>query len=249
MGNGHHGAGVARQELFQPFHRLGVEVVGRFVQQQHVRLLQQQAAQRHAALFTTGQVGDLGIPRRQAERIGGHVQLVFQGMRITGGQDRLQALLLLGQRVEVGTFLGVGGIHRFQRSLRLQHFAHAFLDRLAHGLVRVQFRFLRQVADLDARLRAGLALEIGVHAGHDLEHGGLAGAVQAQQADLGTREEGQRDVLDDLPLGRDHLGHAVHGVDVLRRHEVSVGAALHPTRHGNIPLRQRAQTGMEYRQL
>ena len=249
MGDGHHGAGIARQELFQPFHRLGVEVVGRFVEQQHVRLLQQQAAQCDAALFTAGQVGDLGIPRRQAQRIGSHVQLVFQGVRVAGGQDRLEALLFLGQRVEVGAFLGVGGVHRLQRGLGLQHFAHAFLDRLAHGLVRVQFRFLRQVTDLDAGLRAGFTLEIGVHAGHDLQHGGLAGAVQAQQADLRAREEGQGNVLDDLPLGRDHLGHAVHGVDVLRGHAVSVGAALRPTRHGNIPLRQRAQTGMEYRQL
>ena len=242
MGDRHDGAGVARQELFQPLHRLGVEVVGRFVEQQHVRLLQQQAAQRHAALLTTGQLSDHGIPRRQAQCIGGHVQLVFQGVRVAGGQDRLQALLFLGQRVEVGAFLGIGQVHRVQRGLGLQHFAHAFLDRFTHGLGRVQFRFLRQVANLDARLRARFALEIGVHAGHDLQHGGLAGAVQAQQADLRAREEGQRDVLDDLPLGRDHLGHAVHGVDVLRGHEVSVGAALRPVRHGNIPVRQRAQT-------
>ena len=40
-------------------------------------------------------------------------------------------------------------------------------------------------------------------------------AVEAQQADLGAGEERQRDVLDDLALGRDRLGHAVHGVDVL----------------------------------
>ncbi|KAG1535100.1 hypothetical protein G6F50_015388 [Rhizopus delemar] len=93
MGDRHDGAGVARQELVQPRHRRGGEVVGRFVEQQHVRLLQQQAAQRHAALLTTGQLSDHGIPRRQAQCIGGHVQLVFQGVRVAGGQDRLQALL------------------------------------------------------------------------------------------------------------------------------------------------------------
>ena len=38
-------------ELLQPFHRFGIEVVGGFVQQQHVGLLQQQTAQGHAALF------------------------------------------------------------------------------------------------------------------------------------------------------------------------------------------------------
>jgi hypothetical protein len=34
---------------------------------------------------------------------------------------------------------------------------------------------------------------------------GLAGAVEAEQADLGAREEGQRDVLDDLALRRHDL--------------------------------------------
>jgi len=200
-------------------------VVGRFVEQQHVRLLQQQAAQRDAALLAAGQLADHRVPRRQPQRIGGHVQLLFDGVRVTGGEDRLQALLLLGQRVEIGAFLGVGRVHGFQCGLRLQHVAHAFFHGLAHGVLRVQLRLLGQVTDLDAGLRAGLALEIGVHAGHDLEHGGLAGAVQAQQADLGAREERQRDVLDDLPLGRDHLADAVHGVDVLRGHDVSVAHA------------------------
>lgn len=61
---------------------------------------------------------------------------------------------------------------------------------------------------------ARLAFEILVHPSHDFQHGGFAGAIQAQQADLGAREKRERDVLDDLPLGRNHLGHAVHGVDV-----------------------------------
>jgi hypothetical protein len=68
---------------------------------------------------------------------------------------------------------------------------------------------------------ARLALEIGIHAGHDPQHGGLAGAVDAEQADLGAGEEAERDVLDDLPLRRDHLADTVHGEDVLRAHATS----------------------------
>ena len=60
-----HGAGEAHQELFQPFHRLGIEVVGRLVQQQHVGLFQQQLAQRDAALLAAGKILDQRIPRRQ----------------------------------------------------------------------------------------------------------------------------------------------------------------------------------------
>src|SRR5690606_8044756 len=128
--------------------------------------------------------------------------------------------------------------------LRLQDFADAFLDRLAHGLFRVQLRLLRQVADLDPRLRPRLADEIGVHAGHDLEHRRLARAAQAQQADLGAGEERQRDVLDDLAFRRHGLADAVHGVDVLRhggsggqppanrRRETSHARALERRRQG-----------------
>jgi hypothetical protein len=230
MGHGHHGAGVAGKELFQPLDGFRVQVVGRFVEQQHVRLLQQQAAQRHAALFAAGQLAHDGIPRRQAQRVGGHVQLVFQRVRVTGGEDRFQTLLFLGQGVEVGAFFGVGGVHGFEGGLRLQYIAHAFLDGLADGVFRVELRLLRQIADLDTGLRAGLALEILVHAGHDLQYRGLAGAIQAQQADLGARIEGQRDVLDDLPLGRDHLADPVHGVDVLRGHAGSGTQAPAPGR-------------------
>ena len=37
MGDGHDGAGVVVQEALQPGHGFGIQVVGRFVQQQHVR--------------------------------------------------------------------------------------------------------------------------------------------------------------------------------------------------------------------
>ncbi len=40
---------VAREVLLQPLHAFGVEVVGRFVQQEDGRLLQEQPRQRDAA--------------------------------------------------------------------------------------------------------------------------------------------------------------------------------------------------------
>ena len=46
-----HSAREALQELLQPLHRFGIQVVGGLIQQQHVGLGQQQAAQRHTALF------------------------------------------------------------------------------------------------------------------------------------------------------------------------------------------------------
>ena len=133
MGDGHHGAGEAHQELLQPFHRFRVQVVGGFVQQQHVGLGQQQLAQRHAALLAAGQRADLGVPRRQAQRVGGDFQLVFDVVVGAGGDDGFQLGLFFGQRVEVGVRVGVGGVHLFQALLRAHHVAHAAFHFLAHG--------------------------------------------------------------------------------------------------------------------
>jgi len=131
---------------------------------------------------------------------------------IAGGEDRLEPRLLGSELVEVGIRLGVGGIDGIELGLGAEELAQAFLHRLAHGVFRVELRFLLEIAHLDAGLRAGLADEIGVHAGHDPQDGRLAGAVEAEQADLRAGEEGQRDVLEDLALGRNGLADTVHGV-------------------------------------
>ncbi len=215
VGDRHHGAGEVVEEMLQPGHRVGVQVVGRFVQQQHVGGRQQQAAQRDAALLATGQVADLGVPRRQAQCVGGYFQLALQVVAIGGLQDRLELGLLGGQRVEVGVWLGIGGIDGIQTGLGVLDHADRFLDDLAHGLLGIELRLLRQVADIDARHGAGFAVELGVDAGHDAQQGGLTGAVQAEHADLGAGEERQGNVLEDLTLRRNDLAQPVHGVDVL----------------------------------
>ena len=55
MGNGYHGATEAPDILLQPLRSVEVQVVGRLVQQQNVRVLQDQAAQIHPGLFAAGE--------------------------------------------------------------------------------------------------------------------------------------------------------------------------------------------------
>ncbi|GAA5237788.1 hypothetical protein BMMON2_06100 [Burkholderia mallei] len=57
------GAREAHEELLEPVDRFGVQVVGRFVEQQHVGLFEQQLAERDAALLAARQVLDLRVPR------------------------------------------------------------------------------------------------------------------------------------------------------------------------------------------
>ena len=77
VGHGHDRAGKFLQELLEPVHAFRIEVVGRLVQQQHVGLGQQQPAQRHAPLLAAGQVGDLRVPGRQAQRVGRDLELML----------------------------------------------------------------------------------------------------------------------------------------------------------------------------
>ena len=218
MRDGDDGARIFVQEVFQPGDRLGVEVVGRFVEQQHIRLRQQQPAQRHAALLAARQRADLRIPRRQPQRVRGDLELALQFPAADRVDPVLQLRLVVHQlrhRV-VGQGLGEAVADRIKPVEQVLDVADPLADDLAHGLRLVQLRFLRQVADLDAGLGAGFALDLPVNAGHDPEQARFSGAVEAQDADLGPGEEAQADVAqDDAPGGHD-LADPVHGVDELR---------------------------------
>ena len=229
MGDRDHGAREVGKEVLEPFNRFGVEMVGRFVEQQHVGFRQQQAAQRDAALLATGELADIGFPRRQAQRVGGDLELALERMRVGHREQVFEALLLGGELVEIGAFLGVGRIDLVEALLRIDDLGHAFFDHFAHGLVGVELRLLFEEADLGARVGSRLALEVGIGAGHDPKHGRFAGAIEAEQADLGAREERKRDVLDDLALRRNDLADADHRVDVLHANS---GIGSIPTRPG-----------------
>ncbi len=191
MRDRNHGAWEVVQEVFEPGDGIGVQVVGRFVEQQHVRGRQQQAAQSHTALLTTGQVFDLRVPGRQAQRIGGDFQLAIQVVAVAGLQNRFELGLFGGQLVEVGIRIGVGGIDLVEARLGVLDHADRFLDHFTDGLARVQLRFLGQVADVQVRHRAGFAVEFVIDAGHDFQQRGLTRTVETQYADLGAGEEGQ----------------------------------------------------------
>ena len=217
VGDRDHRARVLLEEVLEPRHRFRVQVVGRFVEQQHVGLGQEQPAQCHAALLAAGQLADHRIPRRQAQRVGGNFELALQ----FPAADRVDLVLHLGLLFhELVHFIvrhGLGelvadGVEAIDQAL---HVADAFADHFAHRLGLVEQGLLRQVAHLDARLRARLALDVLVDAGHDLQQGGLAGAVQAQHADLGAREEAQGNIAQYDALGRHDLANPVHGVNEL----------------------------------
>ena len=91
----------------------------------------------------------------------------------------------------------------------------ALHDIAAHILGGIELRLLRQIANADALGRPGLAGEFLVLPGHDPHQRRLAGAVDADDADLGAGKEGEPDVLQHLLAARIGLGHFLQCVDVL----------------------------------
>lgn len=134
------GAQITREELFEPFDGFGVEVVGRLVQDQHVGLLQQELAQRDAALFAAGQIFDLRVPGGQAQRIGGDFQLLLRAAAIARREDGFVLGLFGRELVEVGVGLGIGGVDFVELLLCFEDIAETFLDGLTHGLLPIELR-------------------------------------------------------------------------------------------------------------
>ncbi len=235
MRHGDDRAFVLLKVLFEPVDRLGVEVVGRLVQQQYVGLLQQQAAQGHAAPFAARQHGDLLVGLRAPQGVHRAIQhavdlpavgvvdlfvefaLAFDHAGHFVVRDRLAQL-----HVDLFVF--------FQQCDRL---GAAFFDRFAHRLFGVELRLLLQVAHRVARREDHFALEVFVHAGDDLHQSRFSRAVQTDDADLGAIEKREVDVVEYFFLVGEHLGNAHHREDdffVCHITEVVVlsdGIALH----------------------
>ncbi len=126
-----------------------------------------------------------------------------------------QTALLSGQLVEVGIRIGVQRVHFVETLQRANHFRDGFFHRLTHGVFRVQLRFLRQIADFDARLRASFPFDIFINAGHDAQQGRFTRAVQAEYANFGAREKAKGDILQNVTLRRNHFADAMHAIDEL----------------------------------
>ena len=71
---------------------------------------------------------------------------------------------------------------------------------MVDSLLAVQLRFLLEVADRDAFGRADRAHVVLIHTGHDLQQRALTGTVATQNANLGTRIEGQPNIAQHHPL-------------------------------------------------
>jgi hypothetical protein len=186
---------VRGQEALEPADRVGVQVVGRLVEQQRLGVGEQDAGELDAASLPPGEGAQRlhQHPVGQAEGGADAGGLALRGVPAQGGELVLEPAVAAHRPVALGVIGRLG-----HRDLRLGHLgaedveAAAGQHAVAGGGVEVAAaRVLRQVADLAAHLDlAGVRQPL---TGQRGERGGLAGAVAADQADAvaGLHAEGR----------------------------------------------------------
>ena len=141
VGHGDDGALVLLEVALEPGDRLGVEVVGRLVEQQQVGRAEQQPAERDAAALAAGELGHVGVARRQPQRVHRGLEHRVEVPGVGGVDPVLQA------RELVGRFLGVVGRELVEAVEQVAQLAHAVLDVAAHVLGLVELRLLLEHPD------------------------------------------------------------------------------------------------------
>ncbi len=112
VGDRHDRARVLLQEALEPVDRLGVEVVGRLVEQQQVGVAEEQPAERDAALLAAGQGRDVGVVGRAAQGVHGDLDVALEAPGVGRRDPVLELGLLLADLVVVGVGVGPLGHHR-----------------------------------------------------------------------------------------------------------------------------------------
>ncbi|MNE03228.1 hypothetical protein D3C80_957230 [compost metagenome] len=171
-----HGALEILQRLFKPGDGTDVQVVGRFVEQQQVRLGHQGLGQQDATTPAAGQLGE-GLVGRQLQAAQGAVDQLLQTPAIAG----FEVVLDVHQLVQIGIgddVLAQVVILGEQRTDTVQAFGH----HVEHCPLVGHRQFLRQFADLEPGCAPNGAVIGLLVALDELHHAGLASAVAADDA-------------------------------------------------------------------
>ena len=210
VGDDDDGVLEAEEEILQPGDGLQIEMVGRLVQQEHVRVAEKGLGEEHPHLVPRFQLLHPLLPQllRDAEAVQQHRRLGFRFVAVHLGKFRLQlagadAVLLGELRLGVDR-LALG--HDLEEA-RVPHDDGVEDRLLVEGeLVLPQHRDPLAGADDDLPL---VRLDL---AGENLQKGRLAGAVGADQAVAVARGELDIDVLENDPLavGKGDIGCADH---------------------------------------
>ncbi len=215
MRDGYDGAFVLLQVLFEPIDALGVEVVGRLVEQQHVGLLQQQTTQRHAATLAARQHLHALVGIGAAQGVHRALQHAVQLPAVHMVDLLVELALTLDETVHLVVRHGFAQLHvDILVLLEQRHRGGAsLLHDLLHCLGVVELRLLLEITHRIPGSEDHLALIVFVDARDDLHQGRLTRSVETDDTDLGTIKEREVDVVENSLLVGERLRDAYHGKD------------------------------------
>ena len=198
--NTDHRTRILLQMLLQPVDRLCIQVVGRLIQQQYIRLLKQQTAQSHAAALTTGQRIHHLIFGRTTQGIHSTLQAAVQVPCIRSINLILQFGLSVNQRIHL-----VGIVQHFGITKLLVHLLvllqyihdilHPFLYDFLYSLAAFQLWILFKITHRVAWRENHFALIFFFETGNNLHQGRFSRPVKTDNTDLGTVEKGEINIL------------------------------------------------------
>ena len=197
MCNGNDGAFVLLQVLLEPVDAFGIEVVGRLIEQQYIRLLQQQTAQRDTSPFTSRKVFDQLVAVWTTQRIHRSFQgcIEFPTVFVVDGFGQLSLTFDQLGHLAVVHRLHEFGVHLLILLEQGDHFGTTLFNHFTDRLVVVQFRLLLQVADGISGREDHFTLKILIQSGDDLHQCRFSGSIQTDNADFGTVKKREVDVI------------------------------------------------------
>jgi hypothetical protein len=242
---GHHQRALERaQPVLEPQDRLEVEVVGGLIEQQRVRLHDQDPREPDAHLPAARERADVAVHLlgREAEAREHGARARLEPVAAERLEARLRLAVALDERVELALPLRVGErvLELVQLARRFGHGARAVERGLEHGLILELADVLAEVSDRRAAVDRDLP-GVGLLLARDQpEDRGLAGAVRSDQPDLlaavhrgrGLEEQDLRAVALGDGVDADHdavlPGRAGRVAQTPVRVEGRPGSAAHP---------------------
>ena len=200
MRDADNGTGILLQMLLQPVDRLGVQVVGRLIQQQYVRLLEQQSAKGHPTTLASGQRIHHLILRRTTQSVHGTFQTAVEVPCVRSVDLVLQLRLTVDQGIHLIRIfqhlrIAESLVHLLIFFQGVHDLLHAFLHDLLHGLARLQLRVLLQIPYGIPGGEDHLSLIILIDTGDNLQQRRFTGTIQSNDSDFRPIEKGQIYIL------------------------------------------------------
>ena len=207
-------------------------MVSGLVEEQQVRLLQQELAECNTTLLSTRELVNGPVSGGTAQGVHGLCKLRIKVPAVCCVNVFLKGAHLSEKSVKVCIGLSHGG-RDLVETIDLAHdFANAVLHVLQNSLGLIEYRLLHQDAHRVSSAELGFTVRRGVESRHDLQNGRLTSTVGPYDTNLGAREERHCDVIEN-ELVAHCLAGTNHGIN-----ELSHGSILGVSPGSELPFQE-----------